>query len=121
MIDFHDTTTTAGDAQQMSREVYSRHHEEILSRLDRIEAYAAISAKKILTIDEAAMLIGRSKKYVYRLTSERSIPHCKQGRSLYFKKDELERWMTGQKIATDDRMNKAATTRVALNSTSVIP
>lgn len=85
------------------------------TRLDRIERLTLISAKAVLDIDEAALLTGFSKGHLYRLTSERKIPHYKKSRKLYFKKSELESWMLEDKVLTAEDIESRATTYVVNN------
>lgn len=42
-------------------------------------------------------------------TSERNIPHFKQGKKLYFKRSELDEWLTELKITTHAEIEKEAT------------
>lgn len=81
-------------------------------RLDRIERLTLIGAKAVLDIDEASLLTGFSKGHLYRLTSERQIPHYKKSRKLYFKKSELEAWMLEDKVQTTEDIESQATTYV---------
>ncbi|MCM1079690.1 MAG: helix-turn-helix domain-containing protein [Clostridium sp.] len=75
--------------------------DDITRRLDRIERYALLGAKKVLDINEAALLTGLSKSYIYRLTSAKRIPHYKpSGRVLYFDKAEIEEWMKQNRVCT---------------------
>lgn len=82
-------------------------------RLDRIERLTLIGAKSVLDIDEASLLTGFSKGHIYRLTSERHIPHYKKNRKLYFKKSELEAWLLENKIMTAEYIENQAATYVA--------
>lgn len=75
--------------------------EEIKQQLDRIEAYAAIAAKRILTIEEAAIVTGYTVSYIYRLTSTRQIPHARSGNKLHFDKKELEEWLMRGRVKTE--------------------
>lgn len=82
----------------------------INSRLERIERLTLIGAKDVLDIDEASLFTGFSRGHLYRLTSERRIPHYKKNRKLYFKKSELEAWMLEDKVLTvEDIESQAAT------------
>lgn len=83
------------------------------ARLDRIERLTLIGAKAVLNIDEAVLLTGLSKGYLYRLTSQQRIPHFKKGRTLYFKKAELEAWLLEHKIPTLAEIDSRAATYVA--------
>lgn len=88
----------------------SEEYNAISARLDRIEQLALISAKPVLDVKEAATYVGFSVKHLYRLTSERRIPHFKMNAKLYFKKSELEHWLTRHRVSTTDEIeNRAAT------------
>lgn len=85
----------------------------LLDKLNRIEQLSLIGAKSILTLDEAVLYTGLSKAYLYRMTSNREIPHFKKSRKLYFKKSELEEWMLERKIPTKLEIDSMASTYVA--------
>lgn len=82
------------------------------TRLNRIERMTLIGAKSVLDIDEASLLTGFSKGHLYRLTSERQIPHYKKNRKLYFKKSELEAWLLEDKVMTTEDIESQAATYV---------
>lgn len=87
--------------------------QDLSDKLDRIESLTLIGAKNSLDLDEAVLFTGFSKGHLYRLTSEKRIPHFKKSRKLYFKKTELENWMLEQKILTEDEIQSKASTYVA--------
>lgn len=87
--------------------------QDLSDKLDRIESLTLIGAKNILDLDEAVLFTGFSKGHLYRLTSEKRIPHFKKSRKLYFKKTELENWMLEQKILMEDEIQSKASTYVA--------
>lgn len=85
--------------------------ELILERLAVIENLLRTSTKndnladkekntEIFNIYQAAEYVSLSKATIYSKTASREIPHFKKGKRLYFKKSELEVWMTGQRILT---------------------
>lgn len=82
-------------------------------RFDRLERAALIGAKPVLGVEEAAEFTGYTVKGIYTLTSEKRIPHYKKNGKLYFKKDELEAWMTENKVLTQREINSKAQTYVA--------
>lgn len=51
----------------------------------------------VLDLEGAVQLTHLSKSRIYKLTSEGLIPHFKRGKRLYFKKDELEEWLTEER------------------------
>lgn len=60
-----------------------------------------LATKEVLTLDEAAQYMGIKKSYLYKLTMRREIPHYKpMGKMCYFKRTELEEWLTNNPVAT---------------------
>ncbi len=69
--------------------------EEIKQQLDRIEQYAQIAAKNVLNIKEAAFILGMSEQSVRSKARNREFACYRPNHNtLYFKKSELEGWMT---------------------------
>lgn len=89
--------------------------QQINERLARIETTSLIAAKSVLTIEEAALLTGYKVKGIYDMTSRKTIPHYKRNGKLYFKKEELEAWMTENRVLTQDEINSKAETYTALH------
>lgn len=87
--------------------------QDLSNQLGRVERLATISAKPILDLDEAVLFTGFSKGHLYRLTSERQIPHYKKSRKLYFKKSELEAWLLEEKVLTNAELDSRAATYMA--------
>lgn len=83
---------------------------EIRATLDRIERLSLIGAKNVLDVQEAAIYTRLSKQHIYRLTSNKQIPHFKKARKLYFKKSELEDWMLESKVLTEEEVQREAET-----------
>lgn len=85
--------------------------EEIIERLERIEGLVTEQSKNkyILTIDEVAAFTGLSKAHIYKLTSQKKIPHYKPtGKNIYFRKDEIEEWMLRNRQATCEELEQEA-------------
>jgi excisionase family DNA binding protein len=62
-----------------------------------------------MRITEAAHYIGLSKSYVYKLVSEKRIPHYKpMDGTLYFRQEELESFIFRRRVATDYELNDMA-------------
>lgn len=81
--------------------------------LDRLAAAisgnVAICHKEVLTLDEAARYTGMKKSYLYKLTASRTIPHYKpNGKNCFFRRTELEDWLTDNPIATTADLNSRA-------------
>jgi len=76
--------------------------EDISEQLERIEeTLLGIQHfyKDILSIDDAAHYTGLKKSYLYKLCSERKIPHYKNsGKMLRFKKEDLNEFQLRNRI-----------------------
>ena len=76
---------------------------ELLKRLDRLEVLTLLAAKSVLTLEEVCLLTGLAKSTVYKMTANRVIPHYHcgdNGKHLYFRKDEVEGWLTRNKVSS---------------------
>jgi excisionase family DNA binding protein len=51
-----------------------------------------------LTVKETAVYIGRSETAVYRLVAKRQIPSVRNGRTLRFLRDDIDRWLEGDRV-----------------------
>ena len=76
--------------------------EEILNKLNRLEALTLLGSKNVLTLEEVCLLTGLAKSTVYKMTANRVIPHyhAEGGKHLYFKKDEVEEWLTRNRVSS---------------------
>mgnify|MGYP002232683229 FL=1 len=73
--------------------------EGLLERVALLEN-TIYTTKKVFTFQEACMYIGVSESMLYKLTSNKEIPHYKpRGKMLYFAKEELDAWLL-QKLRT---------------------
>lgn len=93
--------------------------ELILKKLDTIEQllrnvpqpiiHTTPDVKEVLNLNQAAEYVSLSKSAIYKKTSQRNIPHFKQGKKLYFKRRELDAWLTDLKVSTNEEIEKEAT------------
>lgn len=85
---------------------------EILrSEIRELRTISLIGQKEVLDIDEAALMMGLSKKTIYTMCRNRAIPHYKSkgGKKSYFKKSELTDWMLCEKVDTLSAIDAEAT------------
>lgn len=87
--------------------------EDLLKKMIKDDNRTAVllnpTVPDVLNLNQAAEYISLTKSAIYKKTSDRTIPHFKQGKKLYFKHSELNEWLTKQRIATKDEIEKAAT------------
>ena len=85
--------------------------EELLRTLMKNDKGAVVltaSIPNVINLNQAAEYVSLSKSTMYKKTAERTIPHFKQGKKLYFKRSELDDWLTAQKISTHAEIEKEA-------------
>jgi len=86
--------------------------ELILERLDRIEkAINSINIPTQIPVNKAPMDVKELSEYlklsdsaIYKLTSTSQIPHYKSGKKLYFKKEDIDKWIFSNSIKTIDEV-----------------
>lgn len=78
--------------------------EDIAQRLDKLEALTALASKEVLDINDTAILTGYSVKYLRLLIANRDIPHYRRGNRLFFNREEIEDWMMGERVPTNEEM-----------------
>lgn len=92
--------------------------EELDKLAEAIGASFAICHKEVLTLEEAAQYTGMKKSYLYKLTASKAIPHYKpNGKNCFFRRTELEVWLTTNRIATEADLNDAAQAYCMRNKT----
>ena len=84
----------------MIEHIQSYDIDSILKRIENLED-KIVNVKETLTLLEAAEFTGLKSSYLYRLTSDRKIPHYKpQGKILYFDREDLLDWMRQNRISS---------------------
>lgn len=85
---------------------------DILEKLTRIEellASQSLLQKEVLTFKETCLYLEVSESHLYKLTSNRQIPHfCPNGKKLYFNRQELDQWLQRKRLATNEEMDVQA-------------
>lgn len=87
----------------------------IEERLDRLEKLIIMSTKEVLTASEAAIVMGVSESRIRHMASDNEIPYYKKGKSVYFRKTELERALTKERVPSYSEVQSMATTYCAIN------
>lgn len=80
----------------------------IADRLAVIEQAIRMQVREVIDMDDCAVLTGYSKQHLYRLTSSHAIPHYRRGGKVFFRKTEIEDWLTSVRIKTNDEIEKEA-------------
>ena len=91
----------------------------IIEKLNIIEQKLneqALLKKDVLNFSEACSYLDISESHLYKLTSQKKIPHfCPQGKRLYFNRQELNQWLQQNRQTTDDEIEKQASDYINRN------
>jgi excisionase family DNA binding protein len=89
---------------------------QIIQRLEEIERLIR-SDEKPMTTTEAAEYLGVSRSYLYKATSNKSIPYYQPGGKLvYFKREDLNRFAYSKRIMSEKEIQEAASRYINSNS-----
>jgi excisionase family DNA binding protein len=68
-------------------------------------------------VEDVALFTGLSQSYLYRLTSEKKIPHYRpRGKLLYFEATELSEWLLQNKVLTQVELEQKANNHIIQKS-----
>lgn len=86
--------------------------EIIIQKLEKIEAILQeqnLFKKEVFNFNEASKYLDISASHLYKLTSQKQIPHfCPQGKKLYFKRTELDVWLLRNRKESIDEIETMA-------------
>lgn len=89
-------------------------NEKIMQQLAEIKGLTLLAAKDMLTMNDAVLYTGLGKSYLYVLTCKNKIPYYKpNGKTLYFKKSELNEWLSRNRVGSIDEAESDAALYVA--------
>ena len=84
----------------------------ILEKLERLEQRIGeqnLLMKEVLNFNDACSYLDISASHLYKLTSQKSIPHfCPQGKKLYFNRTELDEWLQRNRQTSTDEIETMA-------------
>lgn len=84
----------------------------ILQKLSNIETMLQeqnLLKKDVLNFNDACSYLDISASHLYKLTSQKSIPHfCPQGKKLYFNRTELDEWLQRNRQTSTDEIETMA-------------
>ncbi|MGZ4049794.1 MAG: helix-turn-helix domain-containing protein [Bacteroidia bacterium] len=76
--------------------------------MDEQTAYSKPDIPDILDMKQAANFLRLQVSTLYEKTSQKTIPHFKKGNKLYFNKGELQAWVQGGKVKTNEELQGQA-------------
>ena len=81
---------------------------EVIEKLKNIESMLQqqnLLQKDVLNLIEAHTYLDISASHMYKLTSQKLIPHfCPQGKKLYFRREELDKWLLRNRQDSTDEI-----------------
>ena len=91
----------------------------ILEKLERLEQRIGeqnLLMKEVLNFNDACSYLDISASHLYKLTSQKSIPHfCPQGKKLYFNRAELDEWLQRNRQSSTDEIETMAANYLLTN------
>ena len=85
---------------------------ESIANIEALLAMQLVQVKKVLSLQEAARYLNLSDAMLYKMTSERMIPHSKpSGKKIFFNREDLEAWALSNRVRTADEIGKEALCR----------
>lgn len=78
-------------------------------------AIQRIGVLNVLNVEDTATMLGITPDRVRHLAAKREIPFYKRNGKLWFKKSEVEEWLTSHRVASDDEITVNAVTQCAIN------
>lgn len=92
---------------------------EFLKKLINIETmleHQNLLQKEVLNLNEAGAYLNISASHMYKLTSQKQIPHfCPQGKKLYFRREELDHWLLRNRQDSSDEIETRAANYLLTN------
>ena len=84
----------------------------ILEKLEKLEQRIGeqnLLMKEVLNFNDACNYLDISASHLYKLTSQKSIPHfCPQGKKLHFNRAELDEWLQRNRQTSTDEIETMA-------------
>lgn len=74
--------------------------------------HSEASIDKLLNIQEAASYLNLAQQTLYGFTSSRTIPFIKKGKKLYFRKSDLDQWLSEGRKATVKELERGITGKI---------
>ncbi|MDO9154165.1 MAG: helix-turn-helix domain-containing protein [Paludibacter sp.] len=72
-----------------------------------------METKRVMTFEEAATYMGMSKSCLYKMTSQKIVPHYKpNGKMIFFDREELEAYLLSVRIKPQSEIAEVASTYV---------
>ena len=65
--------------------------------------------KEVLSFKDVCQYLDLSASHLYKLTSQKAIPHfCPQGKKLYFKREDIDQWLLRNRQDSADELEAKA-------------
>ncbi len=98
---------TTGDVESLKSQLA-----ELAEKFVQMEQRQLLN-KPLLTLNEAALYLGVKQSQLYKLTSQKTIPHFKpSGKMIYFEREDLNEWVRQGRVMTTSEINHAAQSKL---------
>jgi excisionase family DNA binding protein len=81
---------------------------ELQKRVDSLEDILD-NGKEVLTVEEAAKVMGMARSTLYKMTCEQSIPFYRpNGKMIFFEKADILAWIRRNRVSTQEEIDQEA-------------
>jgi excisionase family DNA binding protein len=89
---------------------------EKLKNIETMLQQQNLLQKDVLNLNETCAYLDVSASHMYKLTSQKLIPHfCPQGKKLYFRREELDQWLLRNRQDSIDEIETRAANYLLTN------
>ena len=85
-------------------------NEELTHAISEIKRSVIVMMKKVWSVADLALVLDVSESRVRHIAAQGAIPAYKQNGSLFFKREEIEAWLTANRIASKAEIDSQAAT-----------
>lgn len=92
--------------------------EKVFNKLEQIEKLIRSSGSRVIKLPDVSAITGLANSTIYRKTCSNSIPYYKNddGKSLFFDREEIEKWCLKHRHATKEEVEGQAVNYVAIGT-----
>ncbi len=102
------TQLSESDIRQLIRD-------ELQVVIQHLKGQSINALPKRLNFSDGCKYAGFSESHGYKLTSQKLIPHFKQGKKIYFDRELLDQWLLSNRVATIEEMTEETDKKLRKN------
>ena len=85
----------------------------VLAELKDVKRAVLLAQKDTLSISDCSLYTGYAVRTLYSMVCRKEIPCYKRGRSVFFDKGDIDKWMRGMRVASNEEIEERTEAYVA--------